>query len=224
MVYQLISATPSPYARKVRVSLQEKSIPFELKTEVPWDSTTQTPSFNPLEKLPVLILDDGKTALYESQHILEWLEVKHPIPSMLPIDDVDATLFAKQVQVVADGVCDALVLSFFEAKRGETMSKLWYDRQQRKVEGGLKAVAVWVAGRGKTQPNNAAQATFLIQDRLTIADIAIVSMLGYVDARWPEHHWKTSYPELHAYWTRIEDRQSFADTRPFPQAFKQAVV
>ena len=42
-MYQLISATPSPYARKVRIALAEKGLPFELLTEVPWDSTTRTP-------------------------------------------------------------------------------------------------------------------------------------------------------------------------------------
>ena len=32
---KLLSATPSPYARKVRITLAEKGIPFELLTEVP---------------------------------------------------------------------------------------------------------------------------------------------------------------------------------------------
>ena len=58
-MYQLLSATPSPYARKVRIALAEKGIPFELLTEVPWNKTTQTPKHNPLEKLPVLITEDG---------------------------------------------------------------------------------------------------------------------------------------------------------------------
>ena len=35
-MYQLISATPSPYARKVRIALAEKGLPFELLTEVSW--------------------------------------------------------------------------------------------------------------------------------------------------------------------------------------------
>src|SRR5262245_62501758 len=43
----LISATPSTYARKVRIALAEKSIPFELVTEVPWNRTTITPRYNP---------------------------------------------------------------------------------------------------------------------------------------------------------------------------------
>lgn len=126
MTWSLISATPSPYARKIRIALQEKNLPFELKTEVPWDHTTKTPDHNPLEKLPVLVLDDGKTALYESHYILDWLETKHPDPALLP-KDVDQRLEAKRVEVVCDGVCDALVLALFESKR-EHQSQPWTDR------------------------------------------------------------------------------------------------
>ncbi|CAL3964013.1 unnamed protein product [Diplocarpon coronariae] len=53
----LISATPSPFARKNRIALIEKGIPFKLQTEVPWHSTTETPKYKP----PLLIperLDD----------------------------------------------------------------------------------------------------------------------------------------------------------------------
>ena len=65
-MYRVISATPSPYARKVRIALAEKGIPFELLTEVPWNSDTATPRYNPLEKLPVLIVDEA-TSVYESR-------------------------------------------------------------------------------------------------------------------------------------------------------------
>ena len=40
------------YARKVRIALQEKGLPFELVTEVPWDSTTSTPKYNPWRSFP----------------------------------------------------------------------------------------------------------------------------------------------------------------------------
>lgn len=128
MVWQLISATPSPYARKVRIALQEKGLPFELQTEVPWDHSSKTASgvHNPLEKLPVLIFDDGRAAIYESHYILEYLEAKYPEHSLVP-SNLDDRLLARQIEVVADGLCDALVLAFFEKKR-ETPSKPWLDR------------------------------------------------------------------------------------------------
>ena len=125
-MWTLISATPSPYARKVRIALAEKDIPFTLQTEVPWDDTTNTPQYNPLEKLPVLILGDSKTAVYESHYILEWLEAKHPEPALLP-SEVDDRLFARKVEVLCDGICDALVLAFFEKQR-ERQSEEWTAR------------------------------------------------------------------------------------------------
>ena len=101
--------------------MTEKGILFELVTEVTWDCTTQTPQYNPLEKLPVLNFPDGK-ASYESHYILEFLGLKYPdsVP-LLPKspDKTDAALFAKQLKVVADGICDAMVLLFFETQREE---------------------------------------------------------------------------------------------------------
>lgn len=127
MTWTLISATPSPYARKIRIALQHKNIPFKLQTEVPWDSTTATPQYNPLEKLPVLILDDG-SAVYESHYILDWLETKFPEKPILP-RGVEEKLFAKKVEVVCDGMCDALVIAFFENMREKTkQSEPWKAR------------------------------------------------------------------------------------------------
>jgi glutathione S-transferase len=60
-------------------------LPFELITEVPWDSTTSTPRYNPLKKLPILILEDG-SSIYESSLILLYLEWKHPEIPLLPRD------------------------------------------------------------------------------------------------------------------------------------------
>ena len=133
---KLISATPSPYARKVRITLHEKDIPFELLTEVPWDSTTQTPQYNPLEKLPVLIDEKSKTAVYESHFILEWIEAKFPHTKPLLSADVDERLFAKQVEVVADGMCDACVLMFWERQREEAKQSSEWTARQRKCSFG----------------------------------------------------------------------------------------
>ncbi|KAF2152038.1 glutathione S-transferase domain-containing protein [Myriangium duriaei CBS 260.36] len=214
-MYTVISATPSPYARKVRIALLEKDIPFKLQTEVPWDSTTKTPDHNPLEKLPVLIPDDGRPAVYESHHIMEWIELKHPDPPLMP-SGVDDRLFAKQVEVIADGVCDALVLAFFENQRDkDKQSKPWSDRQMRKVDGGIKALATWVEN---------AEGDYLIGNKFGHADIATGSVLGFLNTRWPDHGWKQQHPGLVKYWQKLEERQSFKETVPKAQTFKDQIV
>lgn len=86
------------------------------------------PQYNPLEKLPVLILEDG-SSIYESHYILEYIEAKFPGKMPMLSEDIDERLFAKKVEVVADGMCDALILLFFEKQRaGEAQSPEWKAR------------------------------------------------------------------------------------------------
>lgn len=211
-MYKLISATPSPYARKVRIALIEKGIPFQLITEVPWDASTQTPKYNPLEKLPILIADDGRS-VYESRYILEWLEAKHPKPAMLP-DDIDGKLAARHVEVLADGVCDAFVLTFWERARApEHQSREWLDRQRRKIDGGLAAIADIVGDR-----------EFAVGDRFGLGDIAAATVVGYLSVRDPSYEWRSRHPALARYSDRMEQRPSFAATKPVPQKISDKVV
>lgn len=211
-MYRLISATPSPYARKVRIALIEKGIPFTLQTEIPWHADTATPAFNPLEKLPVLVLPDG-TGIYESRFILEWLEVKHPAPRLLP-DAPDEILAARQVEVIADGICDAVVLLFFERRRSAP-SEAWMERQRRKVEGGVRALAERAERAGEGP---------LVGGRFGLADIAAGTTLRYLAVRFAEFDWPSRHLPLAALSARLEARPSFAATVPVPQAITEAVV
>lgn len=209
---KLLSATPSPYARKVRIALAEKDLPFELVTEVPWDDDTQTTKLNPLEKLPVLRLDDG-TTIYESSYILEYLEVKHPEPPLFPRDP-DERLAARRLEVLADGICDAVVLAFFENLRPEAhRSAAWHARQMRKIEGGLGEIARLVPRGG-----------YCVGDRFSLADIAVGTVLGYLEIRCPAVKWRTRYPNLEAVFARLSERPSFQSTVPTPQKIGASVV
>ena len=208
---QLISATPSPYARKVRIALAEKGIAFELLTEVPWNDTTSTPKFNPLEKLPVLILGDG-ASVYESNYILQYLELKYPTPPMLPAD-VDGILAARKLEVLCDGVCDALVLTFFERMRGDGASSEWTARQRRKIDGGVKEMARLV-GEGD----------WAVGDRFSLGDIAAGTLVGYMTVRFPELPWRTQYPNLAALSDRLEQRPSFKNSVPYAQKITDKIV
>ena len=211
-MYQLISATPSPYARKVRIQLAEKEIPFELITEVPWNSETQTPRWNPLEKLPVLICPNGES-VFESRYINEWIEMKHPVVPLVP-KDVDGILAVKRFEVIVDGACDAMVLMFFEKAREENQrSAPWYARQQRKLDGALRELSRVIGDK-----------QFAHADTFSMADIATGTLLRYITVRWPQNDWRTQYPNLAVYSDRLEERPSFASTRPVPQVIRDRVA
>jgi glutathione S-transferase len=121
-------------------------------------------------------------------------------------------LFAKQVEVVADGVCDALVLRLFEKQRKEP-SKEWLARQKRKVDGGLKALAEWVGTKD-----------FIVEDIFGLADVAAGSVLGYMDVRAPEFTWRTTYPNLAKYIDKLGERETFKNTVPSVQTIKDKIV
>ena len=209
---RLISATPSPYARKVRIALAEKSIPFTLQTEVPWNDDTTLPQHNPLEKLPVLILDTGET-VWESSHILEWIERKYPTPPLLPADD-DGILAHKRMDALATGVCDAFLLLFFERMRPPAQqSAPWVERQRRKVMGGLAEIAR-VTGTGP----------YAVRDTFGLADIAAGCVLGYLEVRAPEIEWRATHPALGPYYDGLMMRPSFQSSAPYPQTITGAVV
>ena len=210
-MFKLISATPSPYARKVRIALAEKGLPFELLTEVPWDSTTSTPRYNPLEKLPVLLLPDG-ASVYESSYILQYLELKHPQPPLLP-QDIDGKLAARKLEVLCDGVCDAVVLSLFENKRAGGGSPEWLVRQRRKIDGGVAEMAKivglrqWATGEG-----------------FSLGDIAVGTAVGYLSVRFQELPWRTLYPGLALLSDRLEERPSFQNSVPYAQTITDKVM
>ena len=48
---------------------------------MPWNRDASAPRFNPLGKIPVLMLDDGE-CICESRLIVEYLELKYPQPAL----------------------------------------------------------------------------------------------------------------------------------------------
>jgi glutathione S-transferase len=209
---KLLSATPSPYARKVRIALHEKNLPFELITEIPWNKEARAPIYNPLGKIPVLITDDG-TSIYESRFILEYLELKFPQPPLLP-QDIDSIIAAKRLEVLGDGICDAMVLTFIERLRPEAhQSKAWIARQRAKIDAGLAEIARLV--RVETPYANGT--------RFGLGDIAVGSTLGYMDLRFPDLAWR-EHEHLVALFNRLSQRSSFRQTIPEVQKISDKVA
>ncbi|WP_280951393.1 glutathione S-transferase C-terminal domain-containing protein, partial [Methylobacterium radiotolerans] len=139
-------------------------------TEWPGDPATAAPGHNPLVKLPVLLMPAGGS-VYESSYILQWLELKHPDPPLLP-PDPDGVLAARRYEVLCDGICDAVVLTFFERQRDEAgRSAPWLARQRRKIEGGLAEIARLLGDRDWT-----------VGDRFTLGDIAAGTVAGYLSS------------------------------------------
>ena len=67
----------SPYARKVRLVLAEKRLPFELRVEKVWERRDEYLEMNPANKVPTLIEENG-LVIPDSGVICEYLEEAYP--------------------------------------------------------------------------------------------------------------------------------------------------
>lgn len=113
-------------------------------------------------------------------------------------------------------------LAFFETSRGALKSDEWMARQLRKVYGAIKAIDAFVK-----EARESDESDFLIGDELSIADIAAGAMLGMMDmveTQFGLIRWKEDYPELLAWWERLEERESFRETRPVMFELTEKVV
>ncbi|HET8996222.1 MAG TPA: glutathione S-transferase family protein [Acetobacteraceae bacterium] len=72
----------SPYARKVRLALAEKRLPFELRTEKAWERRPEYLELNPAGMVPTLVEDSG-LVIPDSSAICEYLEEAYPDTSLL---------------------------------------------------------------------------------------------------------------------------------------------
>ena len=134
---KIIIATPSPFARKVRVILREKNINFEEIIDIPWNSETLTYGVNPLGKIPILI-NDNLEPLFDSKVIAQYLDHYKSKPLFYP-KDLKENISARLIETVADGICDAVVLIFLENSRTVALrSKTWIRRQEKKIFEGVE--------------------------------------------------------------------------------------
>jgi glutathione S-transferase len=206
--YTLINAPPSPFGRKVAIALHEKGIAFTTRHDVPWTEGTCTPQFSPLEQLPILLTPSG--AVYDSRHILEWLELEHPTPALVPADKA-AAMRQRLVQTLAERLIEIAQGLVFEQQRAGP-SSAWILRQNRKLAGGV-AELERLAGETVDTTRNG--------EHIHVGDIALGATLSsfefMVEAGFcppsPNLCWRDDrHPGLRRWVESLERRPSFERT------------
>jgi glutathione S-transferase len=200
---KLFITPTSPYARKVRVVLAEKRIECEIVVVSSLAAAdSPVPAYNPLGKVPTLVLDDGES-LYDSVVIVGYLDNKTPVSHLIPQDNFERAS-VRRWEALADGMCDALVAVVMEKRRPpEKQDATVIERQMLKVERGLRNMSREM-GEGK----------WAAGERFSLADIAVGCMLGYLDLRMAELNWREEYPNLAKLYKELMKRPSFSDSTP----------
>jgi glutathione S-transferase len=201
-VLKLIASKTSPFARKVRIALAEKKIEYQMVEASAWDAGNPVHEWNPLGKLPVLILDDG-THLYDSRVIVEYIDLVSPVSRLIP-EPARQRIAVKKWEALADGICDAAAAIVIERRRPASLqSDEWIARQRRKIDEGVAEIARELGDK-----------TWCYGEAWSLADLATGCALGYLDLRHAELDWRALYPNLARLADKLEKRPSFADTLP----------
>ncbi|MCA7083998.1 Glutathione S-transferase [Cupriavidus sp. H18C1] len=200
---KLYASQTSPYARKVRVVMAEKKIDYQLVEVDVWSPDTVIGQFNPLGKVPCLVMEDGG-AVFDSRVIVEYVDTLTPVSRMIPQGSRER-LEVRCWEALADGLLDAALLARLEHTQREPAerSERWVRRQLGKIDGALVAMA-----------NGLADRTWCAGNHYSLADVAVGCALSYLDFRFPDIAWRERHPNLVAFHDKVSKRQSFIDTEP----------
>lgn len=203
---KLIGTTTSPYVRKVRVVLAEKKLEYEFVQVNPWADDGALRDINPLGKVPCLELIKPETVIYDSRVIVEYLDALSPVCRLIPADGRER-LEVKIWEALADGIADsalsAMLENTWQGRNPEERCAAWGARQLDKTQAGLAEMARLLDDK-----------PFCAGKQFSLADVAAVSLLGWLDFRFPNIAWRGSYPNLADLHERMLQRASFAETVP----------
>lgn len=195
---KLVTSPTTPFGRKVRILIAEKGLHCTVVEDIPWNADSRTPEFNPLGKVPVLVLDNGD-ALYDSRVIAEYLETL-PVPRLVPTDSA-ARIRVKRWEALADGISDAAAAIFIERKREPArQSEDWIARQRGKIDAALREASRLLAG------------DYCEGESFTLADAALCAALGYLELRFRAEIPLADWPKLAAWYARMGQRPSVSST------------
>ena len=198
---RLFGTPGSPFARKVRIVLEERRIPHEYIVERGSAPGSRVPQFNPLGKVPTLALDDGR-GLYDSPVIVEYLDSLGTGARLIP-EPFSERIEVKRWEALGDGIAEATVAINHDLRepKDKQHPPAWHERQRLKIDRGL-AVMEQDLGGGE----------FCFGGRFTLADIAAGYALSYLDYALPEIEWRKSHPALARLAERLFARRSFSGT------------
>jgi glutathione S-transferase len=198
---KLLGSDTSPYTRKVRLVLLEKGLPHTYVITPPREPGSPVPQHNPLGRIPTLLLDDG-TAVFDSPVICEYLDALNDRPILIPRDDPMARMRVRRWEALADGIMDSAVVIRLESLRPA----------ERQDPGTLALHGAAISRALALAASQLGTRAWCEGDGLTLADLALVSALVYLDLRQPERDWRGAHPELATWAARLMARATVKAT------------
>jgi glutathione S-transferase len=208
---KLIGIYLSPFVRRVAVSLNILNMPFELEEVFVFGEPDVVRRYNPLVRIPVLVLDDGAN-LVESGAILD--EIDHMVGPERRLTPSDNPLRRRVAQTAAMALACAekAQWAFYEdrVRPAEKVHAPWIEHNDNQVLGGfghLNAVAAQVADGGwiAGTPN------------ISQADVTTALAYTFANTARPNLQLAKRFPQLSRFAERCETLPAFVGA-PLPGA------
>lgn len=167
----LIGMFDSPFVRRVAISMKLLDMPFEHGNWSVGKDFDRIREYNPLGRVPTLVLDDGEV-LMESSAILDYLDEQAGVRALLPRVGRERR-HALRMMAIATGAAEKGVSMVYERafRPAEKRHEPWVQRCRTQVTGALieldrcctQKTGSWLLGESLLQPDItlACAATFL---------------------------------------------------------------
>ncbi len=198
----LIGMFDSPFVRRVAISMRLLGVDFEHRSWSVGKDFDRIREYNPLGRVPTLVLDDGET-LFESAAILDFLdEQAGPERALLPPTGADRR-HALRLIATAIGAADKGVLQIYERvfRAPSHQDEGWLGRCRTQTLGALAELDAACAANGEGR--------WLIGGRLTQADITAACVFTFADGALGLE--SGCLPALRAHVARVEALPAVAE-------------
>jgi glutathione S-transferase len=206
---KLVGNFLSPYVRRVAVSLNILEIPFELENLFVFKAPDVVRQFNPVVRIPVLVLDDG-TTLVESAAILDEIDrMVGPGRCLIPSGGLERRR-VMQTTALAVACTEKAQWAFYEGRvrPAEKVHAPWIEHNEKQVLGGFEHLNKSASDVG---PNGWLAGTV----KMTQADVTTAIAFTFANTVRPRLDLPTRFPDLAHFSTRCEALPAFAQA-PVP--------
>jgi len=195
----LIGQYDSPFVRRVAIALAHYGLPFEHRPWSVWGNAAEIARYNPLRRVPTLLLDDG-SALVETFAILDAVDEFGPSTRALVPRSGPERRHVLRIAALAGGIADKAVTLLYSALDLMQPSPAWSERCRTQI---VEALALLEAERG------ARSSPHWFGDTLSHADIALACSYRFACEAHPGLALRERFPNLRAQADRCEARPEF---------------
>jgi glutathione S-transferase len=198
----LIGQYDSPFVRRVAIAAKLHGISYEHRPWSTFGDADKIAPFNPLRRVPTVLLDDGES-LIDSAAILDWLDENAGQGQRLIAARGVERRRALKICALATGLADKSVSLLYERVLRKETSQVWIDRCRAQIADVLDELEA---------DRDARHSAWWFGDHIGHADIAVTCAIRFTreahDGLFDPHR----MPALEGHFQKCESLEAFRDT------------